>query len=247
MTLHIKSVGSWTTQLHSLAKVDEVDLDKQTIAFVEGPYGIPSIDFESDCYRIVVLISGGIGVTPNQAICNDLIDAHSKGRQMLKIIFIWIVRDMTIVHAMNESNHFPSNRDDAQHQTHGQSDNIDIIVDEDIVTIQAESTLEKNLSVHNMGSNSLLCTEIYRTSKEIMSEEDLEKQSLSDDAVIIQGRPDFSQIFSRINEFAASRGESRVGVSICGPDAMVIDATKACRELKQDTVKWDTHFEVFNL
>jgi len=76
---------------------------------------------------------------------------------------------------------------------------------------------------------------------------ELENQSLIDDAVIIQGRPDFNQIFSRINEFAASRGESRVGVSICGPDAMVIDATKACRELKQDTVKWDTHFEVFNL
>jgi len=142
---------------------------------------------------------------------------------------------------MNGSNHFPSNRDDTQHQTHGQSDNIDIVVDE------AESTLEKNSSGHNLGSTSLLCTEIYRTSKESMSEEDLEKQSLIDDAVIIQGRPDFSQIFSRINEFAASRGESRIGVSICGPDAMVIDATKACRALKQDTVKWDTHFEVFNL
>ena len=88
MTLHIKSVGSWTSQLYSLAKNDEVDSDKQMIAFVEGPYGIPSINFESECYRIIVLISGGIGVTPNQAICNDLIDAHSKGRKMLKIIFI---------------------------------------------------------------------------------------------------------------------------------------------------------------
>jgi hypothetical protein len=131
--------------------------------------------------------------------------------------------------------------DDTQHQTHGQSDNIDIIVTE------AESTLEKNSSGHNIGSTSLLYTEIYRTSKESMSGGELENQSLIDDAVIIQGRPDFSQIFSRINEFAASRGESRIGVSICGPDAMVIDATKACRALKQDTVKWDTHFEVFNL
>ncbi len=92
MTLHIKSSGSWTSQLYSLDKqmtaFDKVDSDKQMIAFVEGPYGIPSIDFESECYRIVVLISGGIGVTPNQAICNDLIDAHFKGRKMLKIIFI---------------------------------------------------------------------------------------------------------------------------------------------------------------
>ena len=84
MTLHIKSSGSWTAQ----TKDDEVDSDQQTIAFVEGSYGIPSIDFGSECYRIVVLISGGIEVTPNQAICNDLIDRHSKGRKMLKIIFI---------------------------------------------------------------------------------------------------------------------------------------------------------------
>ena len=104
MTLHIKSSGSWTAQ----TKDDEVDSDKQMIAFVEGPYGIPSIDFESECYRIVVLISGGIGVTPNQAICNDLIDAHSKGRKMLKIIFISIVRDLSMIHAMIDSEQFPT-------------------------------------------------------------------------------------------------------------------------------------------
>jgi hypothetical protein len=109
---------------------------------------------------------------------------------------------------------------------------------EDTTTTQHDDSLYKPLLLH---------AEIYHTSKAGMSVAELEKQSLIDDAVIIQGRPDFSQIFSRINEFAASRGESRVGVSICGPDAMVIDATKACRELKQDTVKWDTHFEVFNL
>ena len=247
MTLHIKSIGSWTAKLNNLAKDNVVESDKPMIAFVEGPYGIPSIDFESECYRIVVLISGGIGVTPNQAICNDLIDAHSKGRKMLKIIFIWIVRDLAIAHAMIDSNHFPTNRNDEQQRNHGQIDNIDINVDEDVATIKADNTEEKYSSGHNMDSASLLFTEIYRTSKEGISEEDLEKHSLSDDAVIIQGRPDFSQIFSRINEFAASRGEGRIGVSICGPDAMVIDATKACRELKQDTVKWDTHFEVFNL
>ena len=79
---------------------------------------------------------------------------------------------------------------------------------------------------------------------------DLEKQShLGDDvdAVILQGRPDFSTIFSRIHAYAASQGEHRIGVSICGPDAMVMDATKACRETNQKAIKWDAHFEVFNL
>ena len=109
---------------------------------------------------------------------------------------------------------------------------------EDTTTTHHDYSLYKPLLLH---------AEIYHTSTAGMSGGELEKHSLSDDAVIIQGRPDFSQIFSRINEFVASRGEGRIGVSICGPDVMVIDATKACRELKQDSVKWDTHFEVFNI
>jgi NAD(P)H-flavin reductase len=253
MTLHIKSSGSWTAKLNNLAKDNEVDSDKPMIAFVEGPYGIPSIDFESECYRIVVLISGGIGVTPNQAICNDLIDAHSKGRKMLKIIFIWIVRDLAIAHAMIDSDHFPT----IKAQSMSTITSVDQQSDHTILnpmTSKYQSVMdlptEVTATTHHDDSlykPLLLHAEIYHTSKTGMSGGELEKHSLSDDAVIIQGRPDFSKIFSRINEFAASRGESKIGVSICGPDAMVIDATKACRELKQDTVKWDTHFEVFNL
>ena len=221
-----------------------MDSDKPMIAFLEGPYGIPSINFESECYRIIVLISGGIGVTPNQAICNDLIEAHSKGKAMLKIVFIWVVKDLRIVHAMIDSNHFPIKTDDVLLPL--ADDKLDSM-DVDVATIQADTCEKKSTSRHSIDKSSLLYTEIYRTSKVEISDSDLEKNYQYGDAIITQGRPDFSHIFSRINEFAASRGEQRIGVSICGPDAMVIDATKACREQNQDTVRWDTHFEVFNL
>jgi len=121
------------------------------------------------------------------------------------------------------------------------------IANHEFTPTEETTTTTQHDDSHSLYKPLLLHADIYHTSKAGMSVGELEKQSLIDDAVIIQGRPDFSKIFSRINKFAASRGESRIGVSICGPDAMVIDATKACRELKQDTVKWDTHYEVFNL
>ena len=339
-TLHIKGIGAWTRQLHTLAKKHDAcakteghsssraSIDQQPmIAFLEGPYGLSSINIESDkAYKIIVLISGGIGVTVNQSICNDLIEAHSRGRKLVRIFFIWVVRDLGIVHAMIDSNHFPTNRnkktdiilmpsiseqkdlkpspsialqnsqslsvnqEPEPSLVEGQDGNQSVkpqslfswdlrsmmtatvaplissqlfdyprqrIIDQrQVIPLSFETIKETHQTEGEDNSmmidQLLLHTEIYRTSKSgaDVGDMDLEKKShLGDDvdAVIMQGRPDFSAIFSRIHAFAASQGEKRIGVSICGPDAMVMDATKACRETNQEAIKWDTHFEVFNL
>ena len=89
VTLHIRKAGDWTSALYDLAKKKmEVSI------LLEGPYGSVGVDLASDRYKMVMLFSGGIGVTPMQALCNQLMYEQSTGlRDLKKLSFVWIERD----------------------------------------------------------------------------------------------------------------------------------------------------------
>jgi predicted ferric reductase len=88
-TLHIRKSGGWTSALYELAQKKE-DIN---IMF-EGPYGSVGVDIMSDRYKMIMLVSGGIGVTPMQSICNELMLMYStKRRELKKLSFIWTERD----------------------------------------------------------------------------------------------------------------------------------------------------------
>jgi hypothetical protein len=64
--------------------------------FIEGPYGNCSIPVErSDVYPVVLLISGGVGITPAQSLYNDLYFRHRAGLSpdLKRVHFVWSVRD----------------------------------------------------------------------------------------------------------------------------------------------------------
>jgi predicted ferric reductase len=93
VTLHIRRVGGWTSALYELAsKQMEVSI------LLEGPYGSVGVDLASDRYKMVMLFSGGIGVTPMQALCNQLMFEQSAGvRELKRLSFVWIERDPNVV------------------------------------------------------------------------------------------------------------------------------------------------------
>jgi predicted ferric reductase len=93
VTLHIRKAGSWTSSLYDLAKKKmEVSI------LLEGPYGSVGVDLTSDRYKMVMLFSGGIGVTPMQALCNQLMYEQSTAqRELKKLSFIWIERDPNVM------------------------------------------------------------------------------------------------------------------------------------------------------
>eukprot|EP00494_Astrolonche_serrata_P001234 UN01240 len=64
---------------------------------IEGPYGKPGLDIHSDRYKSFLLISGGIGVTPMQSICNKLLYDMECGRPLEKLYFVWACRDKAMV------------------------------------------------------------------------------------------------------------------------------------------------------
>jgi len=94
VTFHIRKAGRWTHELYKLADYkSEIDI------MFEGPYGAVGVDITSpDRYKMAMLFSGGIGVTPMQALCNHIMYEHSSGkRNMKKLSFIWIERDPIVL------------------------------------------------------------------------------------------------------------------------------------------------------
>jgi len=61
--------------------------------YFEGAYGQPAINIWSEKYKNILLISGGIGITPLQSICNELILQFVTGRKFDKIHFVWSCAD----------------------------------------------------------------------------------------------------------------------------------------------------------
>ena len=71
---------------------------------VEGPFGIPSVDFEnSKVYNTFMLVTGGIGVTPAQSIFNHLVHQYCEGRDIRKCVYLWSVKDRAMIESIDEA------------------------------------------------------------------------------------------------------------------------------------------------
>ena len=91
VTLHIRKAGWWTKSLYDLARTKD---GEPVEICMEGPYGSVGVDLQSDKYGMVLLFSGGIGVTPMQSICHQLMYEHnSRKRNLKKLTFVWTERD----------------------------------------------------------------------------------------------------------------------------------------------------------
>jgi len=103
-THHIRSMGKneWTGKLHGIVKgVLEAPLTEYGQALaeikvnVDGPYGLP---VASSHYRHILLVGGGIGVTPLHSCLRQLYmnaareEKDSKGAKLLSVRLIWVMK-----------------------------------------------------------------------------------------------------------------------------------------------------------
>lgn len=113
MKFHIRALGNWSKDLIKYVADKGVPQTqagggagqglKLTI-HVEGPYGIPSVDFENaELYKTIMLVTGGIGVTPAQSLFNHFVHQYCEGRDIRKCIYLWSVKDRAMLTSIDDT------------------------------------------------------------------------------------------------------------------------------------------------
>ena len=100
VTLHMKALGRWTKKLVTLAKGNH-----EVSFLMEGPYGKLMVELENqERYKMVLMISGGIGVTPMHSIANSLLyQRDTENREIKKMHFVWAVRSLDMLKVMQDT------------------------------------------------------------------------------------------------------------------------------------------------
>ena len=215
--LHIRVLGDWTKSLYNMADSTEMT------AFIDGPYGQPSVDVDSDKYKIFLFISGGIGITPMQSICNDLISQHERGRPLIRVIFVWSVRDAFMVTSVL----------DYDKQYFGTK-----------IPRRLPFSFSPDLLAENLDKN-VLDAQFYLT--RAREPKDYAPANIDPglQSCLKFGRPKLPEIFESTLQLAISSKEARVAVLSCGPDRLVSDAMKNSRMFSKNGVTFDFHSELF--
>jgi NADPH oxidase len=99
VTIHAKVLGKWTRKLQALA-----EKETEVSFMMEGAYGSLNIDLnDCDRYKMVLLLSGGIGVTPMYSIGNDLLhQMMNEERDMKSLRFVWSIKSLDMLNAMKD-------------------------------------------------------------------------------------------------------------------------------------------------
>jgi predicted ferric reductase len=245
VSVHVRVLGDWTSHLQQLGsklqKQSSTPLEPAPLkAYISGPMGCPSVDLDSDRYKCVLLISGGIGITPMQSITNQLLHEHeSSSRPLKKIYFVWSVRDKDMISAVREN--LPNN---VQERTTTKSyPFVPDLVKKSSSRLFSSSVSPTELESNNINeddaeSDHILHSEYYLTRG---------GDSYIDGEKIIKGRPDTYKICQKMAKYARIKGEVRVAVLVCGPGALVASARNASASVTRETgIQFDFHSETFD-
>jgi ferredoxin-NADP reductase len=251
---------------HNASEKDEpLNLD----VMVDGSYGQHMINLDSSEYKVFVLISGGIGITPNQSLYNNLISQVERGRKLRKVFFIWAVKDRALVNSMTPDVQQSLMGADATPLSFqpGMSGNppCDIKVskivpnhknDKDIEMVKAPQIVpnenSKDIEMQKTASEMLFENRFYLT----RVRDENEFQSANIDPVaqpwLKFGRPDMPALFEEIRsmlreETSPDCAVTRVAVSVCGPQQLMDTVQDLCRLSTGKDIVFDCHTEVFDM
>lgn len=220
LTLHIRAVGPWTSQLRELYKEESItELGGYPKLYLDGPFGEGHQEWTD--FEVSVLVGGGIGVTPFASILKDLVFKSSiKSKiQCKKVYFIWVTR--------------------TQRQFEWMAD---------IIREVEEMDTQELVSVHTYITQVAEKFDL-RTTMLYVCERHFQKvwnRSLFTGlrSVTHFGRPPLVSFFSSLQEVHPEVG--KIGVFSCGPPGMTKNVEKACQQMnKRDQAHFIHHYENF--
>jgi NAD(P)H-flavin reductase len=279
MTMHIRELGDWTQRLGDLVRAHKssgAEGDLSLDVMIDGPYGNMQVDEHCADYEVFLLISGGIGITPNQSLYNSLTAAAEHGRKLRKVFFIWSVKDKAIIDTMTPSiltsdkvlgteltpvsfqpamvGNAPDNINNtsATHTSAVTSEEAGIELSSSAVSQDESRDIEASSCppVAKVFENRFYLTQVREEAQFKEANISPENQPW-----LHFGRPDLTKTFEEVSSMLQADHERsgqkipRVCVSVCGPSAMVHEVQDLCRQTKLgcSKVAFDCHAEVFDL
>ena len=224
VSLHARVLGDWTLRLYNLNKDHESGTSMWNI-WIDGPYGNCSLDIDGKEYKTFLLISGGIGITPMQSICNQLIYEHLRGRAIKRIFFIWSVEDDFLIKEVTE--------------------NTSSFYSKKLPSAKLQITFQPDVLVkHELGN---VLESFFHLSTKKEADPDTTNINLRTQKLLKHGRPDLPSYFEQIKKVAIEQKENKVAVLCCGPQSMMDECRRLTRKCSDSGVRFDYHEETFDL
>lgn len=203
---HIKAVESeaqFTNKLHQLALAYEGRLGMPTV-HVDGPYGLP-LDWSA--HTSLLLVGGGIGVTPLHSILRTIVLLQEAGQlgdscRLRSVRLVWAVKDPALLTVF---------RDTFERVARASS------LSASAATDAAASSRKPRLDI----SVELFCRAVADAADEANSKEALP-------VTITAGRMDLDKEVETM--LLGGCGEDRPLVFVCGPESLVKEAARAATE-----------------
>lgn len=226
VSVHIRNAGDWTNAIHQLIENCQKNNVSYPDVYIDGPVGAPTQDYQR--YKTIMMIGGGIGVTPFASIMKDTIHLwndyrcqecqhirHPQNFQIQKMYFHWVTRGQDSLrwfeNTMNQV---------------AEMDKDDIIESHHYLT-----------SVKNQDQN--LPLKMFQafvhdeTGKDFVS-------GLKTKQVTHFGRPDWDRNFKHM--VAQHPGET-IGVFFCGPHVLDRILGEACAKYSSEPETGGTYFD----
>lgn len=231
LSVHVRDAGDWTNALHYLFKQHIIGLKSGYPEIrVDGPVGAPAQEYLH--YDTVMMIGGGIGVTPFASILRDLairlkdgqckncgtVNYH-KENHIKKLYFHWATRDQNAFswfsHCLNQ-----------------------------VTKLDEEGRIEVHTHLTNLNKDpraavlKMMQTFVHnRTGHDVLS-------GLKTKTRTHFGRADWNGIFKTLVE---KHPNETVGVFFCGPRAFQLSIQDMCNRhsINNNNVTFDFHSETF--
>eukprot|EP00122_Pirum_gemmata_P021378 Pgem_evm1s19921 len=204
VSIHVRALGNWTKALENMVAEktkqqstlnDNEQNNLQMRIFIDGPYGNTGVNLDNGTYEHVLLISGGIGITPMLSITNSLADQVNRGRKNLKTVKnIWSVRDRELMEAMQ--NEYEKSKRNINH-----NGSLPTVFQPDILDFRAIG--HANEHANNQDNQSIFGMDFYLTGGGKKNQQPLQQQQQQQQKEKIintyynlkHGRPNLNTIF----------------------------------------------------
>lgn len=196
-TLAIRALGGYTSAAQKLAEKEDTQAPLRVR--IDGPYGVGRFNWQDE--RLVVLIAGGIGITPGLSIASSLITGM---RKLAKASHEGPVQQIHLLWAVKEASHIAwfANELRTLHE----------------LARRPESRVSFQVTIHVTNGATAPSASDSVELRQIKTAEGVEPWTLE------RGRPDIRSWLFAIRELAPNVDAA---VNVCGPASLVLEVRRA--------------------